>query len=133
GAPPLGVGHRRPRPGPHEPRLRPPRTGRRGDTDRRGRRGMTVSNPFLDLPGAVEAETPDAGVPAHYGSPLREQRALDDGRAIVDLSHRGVLTVTGPDRLGWLDSLSSQLLRGLRPGESAETLLLGPSGRVEHA
>ena len=30
--------------------------------------------------------------------------------AVVDLSHRGVLTVTGPDRLSWLHSLTTQHL-----------------------
>src|SRR5690606_9271845 len=32
-----------------------------------------------------------------------------------------------------LDSLTSQSLAGLAPGQSAETLLLDPQGRVEHA
>ena len=88
-------------------------------------------NPFLELPGAVAAE--ELGVAAHYGEPLPEQRALDAGRAIVDLSHRGVVVVSGPDRLSWLHSMTSQQLTGLRPGESAETLLLDPNGRIEVA
>lgn len=71
--------------------------------------------------------------PLHYGNALGEQRALAAGEAIVDLGDRDVLTVTGPDRLSWLDSLTSQRLTDLAPGESAETLLLDPSGRVEHA
>ncbi|TAL46235.1 MAG: folate-binding protein [Salinibacterium sp.] len=71
--------------------------------------------------------------PQHYGNPLAEQKALAAGRAIVDLSDRGVLTVTGPDRLSWLDSLTSQAVSKLAPGESAETLLLDPSGHIEHA
>lgn len=91
---------------------------------------MTAS-PFLGLPGAVDIE--GAGVPAHYGNPLAEQRSLAERDAIVDLSDRCVLTITGPDRLSWLNSLTSQALTGLRPGESSETLLLDPSGRVEHA
>ncbi|MGN6425905.1 MAG: CAF17-like 4Fe-4S cluster assembly/insertion protein YgfZ [Leifsonia sp.] len=88
-------------------------------------------SPFLRLPGAVD--TTGSGVPAHYGSPLAEQRALVEGGAIVDLSDRSVLTVTGPDRLSWLNSLTSQALTGLAPGESSETLLLDVTGRVEHA
>lgn len=88
-------------------------------------------SPFLALPGAVESE--GLGVAAHYGSPLIEQRALDAGDAIVDLSHRGIVTVAGPDRLSWLHSMTSQQLLGLAPGESAETLLLDPNGRIEHA
>jgi len=69
----------------------------------------------------------------HYGDPVAEQRMLAAGRAIVDLSDRGVITVTGPDRLTWLDSLTSQALTSLQPGESAETLLLDPNGRIEHS
>jgi folate-binding protein YgfZ len=72
-------------------------------------------------------------VAAHYGEPIREQRALASGRSIVDLSSRGVVRVGGPDRLSWLDSITSQRLTGLAPGGSAETLLLDPSGRIEHA
>ncbi len=71
--------------------------------------------------------------PQHYGNPLGEQRALAAGEAIVDLSDRAVITVTGPDRLTWLDSLTSQALTGLQPGDSAETLLLDPTGHLEHA
>jgi tRNA-modifying protein YgfZ len=86
----------------------------------------TVSNnPYTALPGAV------GDPPLHYGNPLGEQKALATGLAVVDLSDRGVVTVTGPDRLTFLDSLTSQSLKSLRPGESAETLQLDPTGRVE--
>ncbi len=94
---------------------------------------VVARSPFLDLPGAVAAEGPDAGVPAHLGSLVAEQRALAAGTAIVDLSHRAVLSVTGEDRLTWLDSITSQSLRGLAPGDSAETLFLDQNGRLEHA
>ncbi|MBC7441403.1 MAG: folate-binding protein YgfZ [Ramlibacter sp.] len=90
-------------------------------------------SPLLELDGAVQAEGIDAGVAAHYGGPLTEQRRLLSGEAIVDLSHHGVLSVAGPDRLTWLNSISSQELRRLAPGESSETLLLDPNGRVEYA
>jgi len=86
---------------------------------------------LLSRPGAVEATGPDAGVAAHYGEPLREQRALAAGTAVVDLSHRGVVTVTGPDRLSWLNTLSSQQVAALKPGESSELLLLSVQGRID--
>lgn len=76
---------------------------------------------------------PDAGVPAHFGAPVAEQRALDAGDAVVSLAHQGIVTVSGPDRLSWLNSMTSQRLLGLAVGEPAETLLLGPNGRIEHA
>lgn len=85
---------------------------------------------MLGLPGAVADH---AGVPAHYGDPFGEQRRLAAGLAVVDRSDLAVLRVSGADRLGWLDSLTSQRLTGLPPGGSAETLLLDPAGRVEHA
>jgi folate-binding protein YgfZ len=88
---------------------------------------LALRDPFTRRDGAVGAP------PQHYGNPLGEQRELAAGRAIVDLSDRDVLSITGPDRLSWLDSLTSQRLIGIAPGESAETLLLDPSGRVDYA
>lgn len=76
---------------------------------------------------------PDSGLPWHYGDPLREQREVEAGRGAVDLSNRGVLTVTGPDRLGWLDSLTTQQLEGLASGVGVTTLVLSPKGHIEHA
>ena len=93
---------------------------------------MTPS-PLLELPGAVEAEGVDAGVAAHYGSFHGEQRALEAGQGFVDLSHRDVLRVVGPDRLGWLHSLTTQAFEGLAPGVWTTALVLSPQGHVEHA
>ena len=90
-------------------------------------------SPLLGRPGAVAGEGVDAGVAAHYGDPLREQRLLVEGLAAVDLSHRGVLTIAGPDRLSWLHSVTTQMLTGLAPRTSAETLVLSPKGHIEHA
>ena len=82
---------------------------------------------------AVVAETgPDVGVPWHYGDPMREQRLLADGEGVVDLSHRGVIAVTGPDRLTWLHSLTTQNLEGLEPGRGVTALVLSPHGHIEH-
>lgn len=75
---------------------------------------------------------PDPGIAWHYGDPLREQRMLVEGRAVVDLSNRGVVTVSGPDRLSWLHSLTSQGLDDLVPGDSRLALILSPHGHVEH-
>lgn len=69
---------------------------------------------------------------AHLGSPLREQRRLADGRAVADLSSYSVLSLTGPDRLTWLNTLTSQKLDTLQAGQSTETLVLSPTGHIEH-
>jgi folate-binding protein YgfZ len=92
-----------------------------------------MKSPLLALPGAVPAEGPDEGVAAHYGDLFREQRELAAGRAFTDLSHRGVVTVTGPDRLSWLHLLLTQHVSELPPQQAAEALILSPHGHVEHA
>jgi tRNA-modifying protein YgfZ len=97
---------------------------------------MTYTSPLLSGPhavhGAVAGNGPDAPVAAHYGQPVAEQRALDAGTAVVDLSHRGVVCVSGPERLSWLHVLTSQKLdRGVAPGTSTETLFLDVQGRIE--
>ena len=89
-------------------------------------------SPLLSRQGAVAAEGADSGVAWHYGDPTAEQRALLAGVGLVDQSHLGVVTVTGPDRLSWLDSLTTQAVGGLAPGESSEFMVLSPQGRVEH-
>ncbi len=91
-----------------------------------------MNSPLLAEPGAVPADPPDAGVAAHYGDPFAEQRAVVAGWGVVDVSHRPVVRISGPDRLGWLHSLSTQHLERLAPGEGAQTLVLSPQGRIEH-
>jgi tRNA-modifying protein YgfZ len=91
-----------------------------------------MSSPLLTEPGAVAAAGPDAGVAAHYGDPYAEQRALVTASGLVDRSNRGVLHVTGADRLSWLHSLTTQHLEQLTRGETAEALVLSPQGHVEH-
>lgn len=94
----------------------------------------TYASPLLATDGAVAAEAPDQSVAAHYGEPLPEQRRLlRDPSGYVDLSHRGVVRVSGPDRLSWLHSLTTQALERLGAGESSTALLLSPQGRIEHA
>ena len=87
---------------------------------------------MLDINGAVEAEWPDEGVAAHYGDPAREQRAMAEGQVLVDRSNRGVVKITGPDRLSWLHSLTSQHVERLTPGSTTEALILSPQGHLEH-
>lgn len=74
---------------------------------------------------------PDAGAVWHYGDPLGEQRAAETGAALVDRSHRGVLTLTGADRQTWLHSISTQHVSELPDGASTQNLSLDGQGRVE--
>lgn len=72
-----------------------------------------------------------AETPIHYGAPLREQRVLEEKDGLVDLAHLRVLRLSGPDRLTWLNSITTQKIDTLAPGVSTETLVLDPNGRIE--
>ncbi|GAB2514136.1 folate-binding protein YgfZ [Microbacterium petrolearium] len=79
------------------------------------------------------AEHAPEWVRTHYGDPMREQRTLARGEAAAPLGDRAVVGVSGEDRLSWLDSITSQQVAALAPGQSTELLILDPQGRIEHA
>jgi folate-binding protein YgfZ len=84
-------------------------------------------SPVPAPPGSLDEQ-----IAWHFGDPLREQRHLIEGAAAVDLSNRGVVTVTGVDRLSWLHSLTTQQLDPPPEEGSALALILSPHGHVEH-
>ncbi|AXE37940.1 YgfZ/GcvT domain-containing protein [Acidipropionibacterium virtanenii] len=75
-------------------------------------------------------EGPDAGLVSHLDNPNLEQRRIDS--SWVGLGNRDILSVSGPDRLVWLHSLTTQFLEGLEPGRAITALVLSPTGHVEH-
>src|ERR1700744_1814970 len=91
-----------------------------------------MNSPLLAAPGAVPAAGLDAGVAAHYGDPVREQRAMARAAGLIDRSHRGVVSIPAPDRWSWLHSLPPQHLEALSAGPTAQALILDPNGHVEH-
>ena len=74
----------------------------------------------------------DDAVPAHHGDPFAEQRAMARTAAVVDRGHRGLIAVTGPDRLEWLHLLLTQHVSALPDGGATEALVLDGQGRVLH-
>ncbi len=82
--------------------------------------------------GAIEPDARDAALAAHYGDPMREQRVAETGAVLVDRGNRGVIAITGPERLTWLHNLTTQHLLALAPGEGTELLVLSPHGHIEH-
>ncbi|MDY5160391.1 hypothetical protein [Actinotignum urinale] len=49
-------------------------------------------SPLLKMPGVVEGRGDLEGVALHFGNPVKEQRALEDGHGFADLSLRVVYT-----------------------------------------
>ena len=79
----------------------------------------------------LDRSSADAGVAAHYGDPMREQRTLATAVGLVDRSNRDVVAVPGEDRAGWLHTLTTQYLSDLSENQGSELLVLSPHGHVE--
>ena len=80
----------------------------------------------------LDPSSADAGVPAHYGDPMREQRTLATAVGLVERSNRDVVAVPGEERASWLHTLTTQHLSDLSRGQATELLVLSPHGHVEH-
>ena len=74
----------------------------------------------------------DAGVIWHFGEPNHEQRALAAGTGWADLSHRSIITVSGVDRLTWLNDLTTQEMAKLQPQVWTSALILDAQGHIQH-
>ena len=77
-------------------------------------------------------EGPDKGAIWHFGEVAKEARALEAGTAWADLSHRAVLTVTGEDRLMWLNNLTTQELLNWSSNTWTSALILDAQGHIAH-
>ena len=74
----------------------------------------------------------DKGAVWHFGDPVKEQRALEAGKAWADLSHLSVIAVSGEDRLKWLHDLTTQFLSDLGVGIWKSAMILDPQGHIEY-
>jgi len=64
-------------------------------------------------------------------SRIDDLTALREGRAWVDRSDRGVVTVSGPDTFSFLQALVSADLDPLTDGDAVHSLLLAPQGKLD--
>src|SRR5205823_13725771 len=90
-------------------------------------------NPLLALHQAAEAELQAYGelqIVSTFGQPQAEYAAIRKSAAIMDCPHRGILELTGKDRLSFLNNLltnqtwDKQTKAGLAPGRGVYAFLL---------
>ena len=72
----------------------------------------------------------DWEIPAHYGNPQAEYEALHTSAGLADLSLRGRVTVTGDDRITWLQSIISQDILPLQPGQGRYSTFMDHKGKM---
>lgn len=80
--------------------------------------------------GAQFGESAGWEVPLRYGDLADEHRAVRQTVGLSDLSHRGKLRVTGDDRVKWLQSIISNDLLPLKPGQYLYSSLLTHKGKM---
>lgn len=80
--------------------------------------------------GAVFAERAGVEVPTHFGDPLGEYRAVRSGAGLVDFSFRGLLQLTGGERLRWLNGQITNEVMALPSGAGCLAAALTVKGRL---
>ncbi|MEA1965471.1 MAG: glycine cleavage system aminomethyltransferase GcvT, partial [Candidatus Aerophobetes bacterium] len=69
-------------------------------------------------------------MPIYYTSISEEHRTARETAGLFDVSHMGVLEISGEDAADFLDTLVTNYVRWIRPGQSQYSFLLDPDGNV---
>ena len=80
--------------------------------------------------GATFQPNGDWETPTHYGNPQSEYEALHTSAGLADLSLRGRVIVTGEDRITWLQSIVSQDILPLQPGQGRYSTFMDHKGKM---
>ena len=68
---------------------------------------------------------------ASFGDPAAEVSALRQDSGLFDLGWRGMLILTGDDRVRWLNGMVTNNIRDLTAGHGNYSLLLNAQGRIQ--
>jgi folate-binding protein YgfZ len=83
--------------------------------------------------GAAEYRTGDyrgATTAARFADPQEEFSALLNSCGVFDLGYRARISITGNDRVRWLNGMVTNNIRDLAPGNGVYAFLLNPQGHV---
>jgi folate-binding protein YgfZ len=73
---------------------------------------------------------PKTASPSDYGDVRGEFQALISGSGVYDLSSRAKISLTGGDRVRWLNGMITNNIRDLAPAHGVYAFLLNPQGRI---
>ena len=80
--------------------------------------------------GATFEPVADATVPVSFGNDAAAIQAARQGVALVDLSHWGLLKISGDDRLRYLHNQSTNDFQRLKPGQGCDTVFVTSTART---
>ena len=86
-----------------------------------------AQNNSVDAP---VAQPTMAGPKADHGDVRGEFHALVSGSGVYDLSLRAKISLTGRDRVRWLNGMVTNNIRDLEPGRGVYAFLLHPQGHI---
>jgi len=69
-------------------------------------------------------------VPLRFGDPVAEHRAVPAGVGLTDQSYRGILELSGKDRVRFLNGMVTNDVRGLQPGSGLYAAMLTSHGKL---
>ena len=79
---------------------------------------------------ALLGEAFGAPYPEAFTHPVREYRALTSTAALVDLTHWGVLRLTGADRVTFLNNMTTNDVAALSPGRACHSAATTVKGKL---
>ena len=91
---------------------------------------QSVLSTFHESNGAQFLERDGWLLPAHFGNSAAEYAAVRSAVGFIDLSHRGLLQLTGADRVSFLQGMVSNDVKALKPGEGQCATVLNQQGKV---
>jgi folate-binding protein YgfZ len=93
--------------------------------------GMTALQIHGEGLGAASAgEYRGATIAARFGGPQEEFAALRNGCGVYDLGFRAKISLTGGDRVRWLNGMVTNNIRDLATNQGVYAFLLNPQGHI---
>ena len=92
-----------------------------------------LESPLIEFHRAAGCEVvPYFGVtlPAQFSDPLSEHRTARQAVALIDTNFRSVFSLSGPDRVRYLNAVLTSNVRDLAPGQGTVGLLLNAQGHI---
>ena len=80
--------------------------------------------------GYKTGEYRGATAASRFGDPQAEFAALRSGCGVYDLGHRAKISLTGGDRVRWLNGMVTNNVRDLATGHGVYAFLLNPQGHI---
>jgi len=92
---------------------------------------LTALQAYGEGSGAASvSEYRGATTAARFSDPQLEFAALRNGGGVYDLGHRSKISLTGDDRVRWLNGMVTNNIRDLAVGHGVYGFLLNPQGRI---